>query len=101
MGVKDNHINYLKNKRKFTPDCNHAIFTLSEISLLEKYGNWFMGLTNGDLLPFNDSQEHFIKVAKKEIKPETDYDIPDLTTFPEVVKSPFILVLNQGNPSIM
>ena len=33
-----------------------------------------MGLTNGDLLPFNDSQKHFIKVAKKETKPETDYE---------------------------
>ena len=80
MRVKDSYINYLMNKGKFIPDCNHAIFTISEIELLEKYGNWFMGLTNGDLIPINDSQEHFIKVVRKEIKPETDYENYGLNT---------------------
>lgn len=64
MSTKLEHLNYVKEKGKFTVDCSHAIFTNEEIEILEKWGNWFMALTEGELEPLTELQTEFIKVAK-------------------------------------
>ncbi len=61
--TKQEHLNYIKTHGAFTIDCGTAIFSIDEIEILEKYGNWFAALTNGTLIPFTDIQERFIKVS--------------------------------------
>tara|TARA_B110001452_G_C15160239_1_gene403571 strand:- start:558 stop:926 length:369 start_codon:yes stop_codon:yes gene_type:complete len=71
MNNKIEHNKYLKLKGDFNFDCPHLLFNESERKLLKKYGNWFLGLTIGDLKPFTKSQKQFIKVANGKKKPET------------------------------
>ena len=74
MNTKTEHIKYLKSKGDFNIDCCHSIFSDTEIRLLKRYGNWFLGLTNGDLKPFTESQEQFIEVANFKRKPVSEYE---------------------------
>ncbi len=68
MSTKQDHINFINEKGTFTVRCSHAIFSIEQIELLEKYGHWFMALTNGELEPITDMQKEFILVAKREKK---------------------------------
>lgn len=71
MRDKGEHLEYVANKGLFNVDCSHEIFSTEELQILEKWGYWFMGLTSGDLQPYTEAQERFIKVMKKEVKPVT------------------------------
>tara|TARA_R110001606_G_scaffold152205_1_gene292897 strand:- start:525 stop:890 length:366 start_codon:yes stop_codon:yes gene_type:complete len=71
MKTKEEHIKYLKSKGEFKPICSLAIFSNKEIELLRKFGNWFIGLNNGELEPFNETQKKFIQVFENSLKPET------------------------------
>jgi uncharacterized protein len=74
MKDKAEHIKYLKSKGDFNINCCNSIFSNYEIEILKKYGNWFLGLTNGDLKPFSESQERFLQVANDKRKPETEME---------------------------
>lgn len=71
MSNKGEHLEYVAQKGLFNVDCSHEIFSYEELQILEKWDYWFMGLTSGDLQPFTEAQERFIKVMNKELKPET------------------------------
>ena len=75
MNTKKEHLDYIKSNGNFKFECSLAIFSPEEIELLRKYGNWFRGLSNGDLKPLTTLQEDFIKVANQKIKPKTFEEI--------------------------
>ncbi len=64
MSLKQENLQYIKEKGKFKIDCNTAIFTLEEIVILQKWGHWFRALTDGTLKPFSDKQRDFIEALK-------------------------------------
>jgi len=70
---KSLHHSYLRQKGLFTIDCSVKIFTAVEIETLNKYGHWFMGLSNGDLEPFTKEQKDFTKIFMNNLLPETEY----------------------------
>lgn len=74
MLEKTNHLVYIREKGKFLIDCDLKIFLETEIFELKKYGHWFLALTNGILLPFNDEQKHFVDVALFLIPPKTMHE---------------------------
>ncbi len=74
MATKHNHLQYLKEKGRFKVDCGLVIFSREEIEILEKYGHWFQALTNGELQPITELQENFIRVAKGEKKPFSEFE---------------------------
>lgn len=59
----------------FNVDCSHEIFSKEELQILEKWGFWFSALVSGDLKPFTEAQERFIKVMKGEDKAVTPEEI--------------------------
>lgn len=69
MDIKEEHLRYLKTKGEFIVDCSHAIFSLEEIEILQKYGHWFRALTEGTLEPFTELQRRFISVMKHDEDP--------------------------------
>ena len=74
MVTKHEHLQYLKEKGRFTVDCVHVVFSPEEIEILEKYGHWFQALTNGELQPITELQENFIRVAKGEMEPFSEFE---------------------------
>ncbi len=54
--------------------CSKEIFSTEEVSILERYGNQFQQLMDGDRLPMTDAQQRFIEVAHGECGPETIYE---------------------------
>lgn len=62
MDNKEEHLRYLKTKGEFIVACSHAIFSLEEIEILQKYGHWFRALTESTLEPFTELQRRFISV---------------------------------------
>lgn len=71
MNSKGEHLEYLSHKGLFSIDCDLIIFSKEEIESLEKWGHWFTALVSGELKPFTESQERFIKVMKREVDPST------------------------------
>jgi uncharacterized protein len=69
MDSKGEHLEYIAHKGLFNIDCDLKIFSKEEIEKIEKWGHWFMALVSGELKPFTESQERFIKVMKREIGP--------------------------------
>ena len=65
------HIDFLN--KKFSITCSN-IFTAEEESILVRYGEWMSALEKGLISPMTTAQEHFIKVARNETPPETDYE---------------------------
>jgi uncharacterized protein YifE (UPF0438 family) len=72
MDSKGEHLEYIAHKGLFNIDCDLIIFSKEEIEILEKWGHWFMALVSGELKPFTETQERFIKVMKREIDPNSD-----------------------------
>jgi uncharacterized protein len=52
MNGNDEHLEYISHKGFFHLDCDLTGFTSEEIEIIEKWGNWFTGLTSGELKPF-------------------------------------------------
>jgi uncharacterized protein YifE (UPF0438 family) len=50
-------------------------FTPAERSLLAKYGRWLEALAAGALTPLTPTQEQFVRVARGEGEPATEYEI--------------------------
>jgi uncharacterized protein len=69
MTTKEEHIQYIKDHPGFVVDCSHAIFSIEELELLNKYGHWFMALTRGTLEPVTELQKEFILVATRKKAP--------------------------------
>lgn len=69
MNSKGEHLEFNAHKGLFHIDCDLKIFSQEEIEIIEKWGHWFMALVSGELKPFTESQERFIKVMKGEIGP--------------------------------
>lgn len=63
MSTKQEHLDLIATKGKFTMNCNHGSFSTEEIEMLENYGHWFNALTTGSLKPITDAQQRFILVA--------------------------------------
>lgn len=63
------HKNYLKQKGRFKIDCNAIIFSIEEIEILERYGNWFRAICNGELEIFTEKQRRFVQAIKGEREP--------------------------------
>lgn len=61
-------------KKDFEIYCSLIIFTLTEINILKKYGNWLQALAYGDILPVSDAQEQFIKVSQKQAQPQSEIE---------------------------
>lgn len=75
MDTKGEHLEYLSYKGRFTIDCSHEIFSPEEILVLEKWGHWFKALASGDLKPFTEAQERFIKETTEKKRTGTIYEI--------------------------
>ncbi len=48
MKTKAEHIEYLKEKGPFDLEGDAVIFNNEEIEMLEKWGHWYKGLTDGE-----------------------------------------------------
>jgi uncharacterized protein YifE (UPF0438 family) len=71
MSNRQDHIDYIKSKGKFKIDCSRLIFNEEEIEILEKYGHWFVALTEEILNPVTDGQRQFVLVAQHRLHPVT------------------------------
>jgi uncharacterized protein YifE (UPF0438 family) len=49
-------------------------FTPAEADLLRKYGHWMEALVSGELSPTTPGQEQFLRVARGEREPATDFE---------------------------
>lgn len=58
----------------FVFECSREIFSEEEISLLERYGNQFQRLMDGDRTPMTAAQQRFVEVAHGRCRPETKYE---------------------------
>ncbi len=72
--TKQDHLNYLNERGEFTFACNQIIFDESELALIIRYGHWFEGLQNGDLVPLNEEQKRFVLVANFKEKPISTHE---------------------------
>ncbi len=63
------HINYLKQKGRFTIDCNSSIFSTEEIEIVQRYGHWFKAICDGDLEIITERQRRFVQAMKGEREP--------------------------------
>ncbi|SLM28787.1 hypothetical protein MTBBW1_1540013 [Desulfamplus magnetovallimortis] len=73
---KKAHLEYLK-KDFFDIDLLEKIrkfLLFDEYEVLKKYGTWLLMLSSKKILPITDAQSRFLKVVKKEIKPETTFE---------------------------
>ena len=61
-------------RASFIFKCSKEIFSKEEVSILERYGNQFQQLMDGDRAPMTDAQERFIEVAHGKCEPETIYE---------------------------
>lgn len=59
-------------KIPFNTDIVRPVMNDRELSILNKYGTWLLGLYEGDLVPTNTNQKEFIKAMKMEIPPEDE-----------------------------
>ena len=75
MDNKQKHIDYWKKQGRFIIDCNTDAFSIEEIEILKKWGNWFQALCEEKLQPFTMLQEQFISVAKGEYEPFSIYEV--------------------------
>ncbi len=64
MRTKAGHLAYLNQKGTFDLEGDTAIFNNEEIEMLEKWGHWYKGLTDGELIPFTELQNRFVGVMK-------------------------------------
>jgi uncharacterized protein YifE (UPF0438 family) len=68
-------------------------FTPAERALLAKYGRWLEALASGTLLPLTPSQEQFVKVARVQAEPGTEFEkawtkiMRERAMAPEVIRS--------------
>lgn len=69
MNTKAEHLAYLKWKGTFDLEGDTVILNEEEIEMLEKWGHWYKGLTEGELTPFTELQERFVGVMKGEFQP--------------------------------
>ena len=69
MDLKEQHLQLIKERGRFFVDCSHAIFSMEELKLLEKYGHWFKALQTGEIKPFTNLQKQFVKVANGDEQP--------------------------------
>ena len=56
-------------------------FTEPERDLLVRYGRWLEALASGTAAPVTPAQEQFVKVARGEREPETDFERAWVKTF--------------------
>jgi len=75
MDTKESHLAYLRKMGNFKIDCCTDNLKSEEISIIEKYGNWFLALINEKLMPITMAQEDFIRVSKGELPPSSIYEI--------------------------
>jgi uncharacterized protein len=69
MRTKAEHLAYLNQKGTFDLEGDTVIFNYEEIEMLEKWGHWYKGLTDGELIPFTELQNRFVGVMKGEFQP--------------------------------
>lgn len=69
MKTEAEHKAYIKDKGTFDLEGDTAIFNEEEIEMLEKWGHWFQGLTDGVLIPHTDAQRRFVAVMNGEFQP--------------------------------
>jgi uncharacterized protein YifE (UPF0438 family) len=67
----EDHAAYLAKHDFGIPPGN---FTPAEKELLTKYGRWMEALASGDLAPATAGQEQFVRVARGEGEPTTDFE---------------------------
>lgn len=58
----------------FEIKCSREIFSEEEIAILEKYGNVFQKLMDGERAPQTDAQHRFIEVVHGLYEPKTTYE---------------------------
>ncbi len=73
MIERERHLNYIERHGRFVIDCKTDALTPEEIIILEKWGYWMEGLFKKELAPITKKQAEFIRVAKREMEPETIY----------------------------
>jgi len=69
MSTRQEHIDYIKSKGRFSVDGFEGILSPDEREALEHYGYWFQALADGILEPITEMQKRFIAVAHKEEDP--------------------------------
>jgi|GEM_PF-1411308 len=69
MDNRERHKEFIEEKGSFKIDCDLIVFSIEEIEILEKWGHWFESLVSGELTPFTEDQERFIKVISGDMEP--------------------------------
>ena len=65
------HLAFLARRDFVIPPGN---FTHEERNLLARYGSWLDALASGAIQPATAGQEHFVKVARGQCEPQTDFE---------------------------
>lgn len=68
--IPPDHLMYLR-RRPFAFRCSTAVFPPDELDALAEYGNWLEALAAGAIQPVTAEQEHFLRVDREEVEPET------------------------------
>ena len=71
MTEREKHLLYIAEHGEFVVDCNRAIFSSEELTILTRYGHWFRALTDGVLQPVTKMQIAFVDVAHDRREPIT------------------------------
>jgi uncharacterized protein YifE (UPF0438 family) len=58
----------------FEPHVPSELFGEDEIEMLRTYGSWLAALMGGRIEPESPDQEHFVKVCKGEVEPQTQFE---------------------------
>ena len=61
--------------RRFTLLCSPGIFSDRELEVFHRWGNWMDSLARGSIEPSTEAQERFIRVARGQAEPFTEYEI--------------------------
>lgn len=67
--LRDEHLRY--RRTPFDPECEVDGLPMDDVELLKRYGTWMQALMVGRIKPYTSKQEHFLRVCKGELKPES------------------------------
>jgi uncharacterized protein YifE (UPF0438 family) len=71
MNPSSDHAAYLARHDFVVPPGD---FTQAESQTLAKYGRWMEALAAGTIAPTTPTQEHFVRAARGEVEPSTDFE---------------------------
>ena len=74
MSTADEHRQFLVKTQFFVPSGSAGRLSEPERLLLARYGHWLEALANGVLSPDTPAQKRFVRAARGEVHPVSDFE---------------------------